>query len=130
MIRGGAFKGLRMSLDLAHQTQLYVGTFERETARWLQRLASGIQTAVDVGAAEGEYTLYFLLRTSATSVLAFEPSDAMRRQLTQNVQEYGRGSGPIEVVRQDGWRTDRCGIHDIERRGRRTARALSREDRR
>lgn len=84
-IRLGCFRGLKMNLDLASQTQVYLGLFERELYRPLEKLAKGVRTAIDIGAAHGEYTLYFLVKTQATTVYAFEPSLELRARLLSNV---------------------------------------------
>ena len=75
-----------MNLDLRDQTQLYLGLFERETYPWLIRLSRRIRTAVDIGAAEGEYTLFFLTKTKATEVYAFEPDANCLRILNENLE--------------------------------------------
>lgn len=85
VIRGGVLRGVKMHLDFAHQTQLWLGWQERELARWLRQLAAGIESAVDVGAAYGMYTLYFLAKTSARRVIAFEPDPGQRVWLQRNV---------------------------------------------
>jgi len=85
-IRSGAFRGLRMDLDLSSQTQLFIGTFEREVYGALARLSHQIRSAVDIGAREGEYTLYFLARTSATRVISFEPELEILPRLMGNMQ--------------------------------------------
>lgn len=85
-ILGGPFQGLRMSLDLTCQSQLYLGLFERELYKWLKRLSRGINTAVDIGAGEGEYTLYFLFKSSAKKVFAFEPDADNRARLMSNLE--------------------------------------------
>src|SRR4029077_5941730 len=82
----GPFQGILMELSLRHQTQIYLGLFEREIHGWLERLSSGIQTAIDIGADRGEYTLYFLMRTKATRVLAFEPSPESLPLLQENLK--------------------------------------------
>src|SRR5207253_6056803 len=56
-IRAGPFRGLKMNLDLASQTQIYLGLFEREVYSRVGVLSAGIATAIDIGAAYGEYTL-------------------------------------------------------------------------
>lgn len=89
-IQGGAFKGLMMNLDFGHQFQLYLGTWERETLPWLKFLSEGIRTAVDIGADEGEHTLFFLLKTSAEKVLSFEPNESSRRQMVSNLKLNGQ----------------------------------------
>src|SRR5262245_60176270 len=80
-IVAGLFSGLTMELDLRSQTQLYLGLFERETYSAMRRLTTGIASAIDVGAAYGEYTLYLLAKTSAHKVWAFEPASAERERL-------------------------------------------------
>src|SRR5262245_3698350 len=97
-----------MNLNLAHQTQLYLGLFERETYPWLSRFSQGVATAVDIGAAQGEYTIYFL-KTTTAKVYAFEPDPLMRDRMNSNLklnpelvterltlsQEFvGRANGP------------------------------------
>ncbi len=88
-IRGGAMAGLRMHLDLTYRTQWYLGLFEREAQPWLRRLGEGIGSFVDIGAAQGEYTLYALARTPARRVLAFEPDAEARRELADNLALNG-----------------------------------------
>lgn len=82
----GPFKGITMTLSLRHQTQIYLGLFEREMHGWLVRLSSGLQTAMDIGAASGEYTLFFLMRTKATRVLAVEPDPDSVPLLRENLK--------------------------------------------
>ena len=90
----GAFRGLSLEMDLRHQTQLFLGLHEREVYRDLRALAGGIRSAVDIGAAEGEYALFFLIRTNALTVLAVEPAaelrDAMRRNADSNPHHRGQ----------------------------------------
>src|SRR3981081_2829194 len=85
-IRSGPFRGLRMELDLTTQTQLYIGTFEREVYRWLQRFSAHIRSAIDIGSREGEYTLYFLAKTCADRVIAFEPEIAIHQRFMSNLE--------------------------------------------
>jgi FkbM family methyltransferase len=93
-IRSGAFRGLRMDLDLSSQTQLYFGAFEREVSGWLERLSRDICAAVDVGACEGEYTLYFLAKTPARRVISFEPDPGMLARLMGNLDLNRLGNDP------------------------------------
>jgi cbb3-type cytochrome oxidase subunit 3 len=75
-----------MELDLHDQAQIYLGTHEREIHSWLERLSKGVGTAMDIGAADGEYTLYFLLKSQARIVIAYEPSKQARKQLARNLE--------------------------------------------
>lgn len=85
-IKFGVFRDIVMDLDLSCQAQLFLGLFEREVYPYLRRLSQGIRTAVDIGAGEGEYTLYFLLKTPVWNVLSFEPSDLSRRRIMANLR--------------------------------------------
>lgn len=84
-IMTGIFKGLVMDLDLASQAQVHAGLFEREVYKWAVELSKDINTAIDIGAAAGEYTLYFIKKTSAAKVFSFEPSEDHRMLLTKNL---------------------------------------------
>lgn len=88
-IKGGPFRGISMELDLTCDAQLYAGLFEREIARWLNTLSAGIHGAIDVGAGKGEYTLYFLSKTTAGKIVAFEPDEASRECLSGNLRLNG-----------------------------------------
>jgi len=69
--------------------QIYLGLFERETHPWLNRLSKGISTAIDIGVAHGEYTLYFLKKTKATKIFAFEPDPKCIPFLHENLKLNG-----------------------------------------
>jgi hypothetical protein len=84
-VRFGLLRGLRLSLNPDHDLQREFGLVERELHPWFRRLARGIHSAVDLGAAQGEYTLFFLRRTSATTVLAFEAQASQIPTLTANL---------------------------------------------
>jgi hypothetical protein len=101
VIRTGLFSGIRVDLDFAHHTQLWLGLQERELAGWFRRFSAGISTAIDVGANEGLYTLYFLAKTSAQKVLAFEPEAENLFHLERNLALNQLASGPrLELVRK------------------------------
>jgi len=87
----GPFRGLVMNLSLETQSQLYLGLWERETYAELRRLSRGIATAVDIGTAQGEYTLYFLVKTGAAKVYAFEPDASCLPLLEANLKLNGMG---------------------------------------
>lgn len=91
-IKTGPFRGLRMNLSLTTQSQIYAGLFEREVYAQLRRLSEGLKTAVDIGAACGEYTLYFLARTTARRIFAFEPSAEGRARLKENLSLNSLGN--------------------------------------
>ena len=85
-ILAGPFKGITMNLSLRSQTQIYLGLFEKETHPWLDWLSKDIATALDIGAAHGEYTLYFLAKTKVTKVFAFEPDVSSFPYLQENLR--------------------------------------------
>jgi hypothetical protein len=89
MIATGPFRGLVMNLSLRTQTQLYLGLYERETFRWINRLSRDLATAIDIGVAEGEFTLFFLKRTNAMKVWAFEPDREVLPLLRDNLRLNG-----------------------------------------
>jgi hypothetical protein len=98
-IRSGLLAGLRMDLDFAHHTQRWMGLQERELYGWFRRLSGGIHTAIDVGASEGMYTLYFLAKTPAKKVFAFEPSEDGLRHLKSNLALNDLADSPrLEIV--------------------------------
>lgn len=84
-IRAGLLSGLRMDLDFQHRTQLWLGLQERELLGWIRSLSKDIRTAIDVGANDGMYTLYFLAKTRAVNTIAFEPSVDDLLQLRRNL---------------------------------------------
>jgi hypothetical protein len=85
-IVSGPFRGIRMNLDLSYQTQIYLGLFERETHPWLKRLSKEITTGIDIGAADGEYTLFLLKNTRALKIYTFEPNPIMASRLDSNLR--------------------------------------------
>jgi hypothetical protein len=99
MIQSGLLSGLKMEMDFAHHTQRWLGLQERELYPWFRRLTEGIRTAIDVGANDGVYTLYFLAKTSADKVLAFEPSAHSLLELASNLALNGLGENSrLEII--------------------------------
>lgn len=96
-IQSGAFRGLTLDIDLAHNLQGYLGLAERELALPLQRLSQGIRTAIDVGAADGWYTTYFLARTRAR-VIAVEPHEPLAPAIRQNAAQSGADPSRLEIL--------------------------------
>jgi len=88
-IKGGEFKGLAMRLDLRSQTQVWLGLSEREVFSYLRTFAQRARTGIDIGAAEGEYALYFLSRPNMKHVLAFDPSEGFPREINENLALNG-----------------------------------------
>src|SRR4029077_4709781 len=72
-IRYGPFRQITLELSLQTEMQMYLGLFEKEIHSWLEALTSNTATAIDAGAGYGEYTVFFLMKTNADAVYAFEP---------------------------------------------------------
>jgi hypothetical protein len=88
-IQFGAFKGLRMNLDLRNQTQAWLGLAEREVFACLRAFSRLAKTGIDIGAADGEYTLFFLSQPNFKYVLAFDPSERFPAVLSANLALNG-----------------------------------------
>jgi hypothetical protein len=84
-IRSGIVGGIKMNLDLRYQTQIYLGLSEREIYSAISRFSRDAMTAVDIGSALGEYTLFFLQKTSARHVFAFDPDEGKRQSFYNNL---------------------------------------------
>jgi FkbM family methyltransferase len=97
-IVSGPFRDIVMNLSLRSETQVYLGLFEREIHRWLLRLSQDIVTAIDIGAAHGEYTLFFLLKTRAKRIHTFEPDLTRLPSFYRNLElNEIPSSGRLEV---------------------------------
>lgn len=93
-IQLGPMRGTQFEIDLRSGMQTYLGLSELELHKWFTQLSRGIGTAIDVGAAEGYYSLYFLLKTPAKNVLAFEPMDHSLSKLRRNLEHNGLANSP------------------------------------
>jgi len=83
-----------MNLDLASESQTYVGVAERELARHFETLSHDVKTAVDVGGSVGFYTLFFLTKTSVERVFCFEPEARSCEDILANVRLNGLEGDP------------------------------------
>jgi precorrin-6B methylase 2 len=100
-ILSGAFAGVTLELDLHTQTKSWLGLYERELYGPLRRLAAGIGSAVDLGCAEGEFTAYFLIKTSAARVVAVDGNAEYLRALQRNLELNQQGNSGRLVVRHE-----------------------------
>jgi hypothetical protein len=82
----GPFRKITLELSLQTEMQMYLGLFEKETHSWIEALTCNIATAIDAGAAYGEYTVFFLMKTNADAVYAFEPGTDLHGRLRTNLQ--------------------------------------------
>jgi hypothetical protein len=82
----GPWHGLRFCLSLRHSYHFYLGIYELEIHRWLGRLSQGIHGALDVGTNAGMFAIYFLSKTGARRVVAFEPDPDARERFSHNLR--------------------------------------------
>jgi hypothetical protein len=82
----GPFRQITLELSLQTEMQMYLGLFEKEIHFWIEGLTCNIATAIDAGAAYGEYTVFFLMKTNADAVYAFEPCTDLHGRLRNNLQ--------------------------------------------
>jgi hypothetical protein len=94
----GLFRGLVLDLDLQHQTQVYLGLWERETYKYLRKAADRCVWMVDVGAGKGELCLYFLKNSRAEKIIAFEPQDSEIKVIRSNLALNGAQENEIVAV--------------------------------
>lgn len=97
-IKTGLFKGLKFDLDFQCDSQLYFGFFEREISGWVKKLSNNINTAIDIGVAYGEYTLFFLRNTKTKKIFAFDPSEETRSFLIRNLKLNGYDNDPRFIL--------------------------------
>jgi len=81
----GIFRGVRLHLDLHSELQIYAGLYEQETYADVRRLARGCRSLVDLGAAKGEFSIYFLRREGVERVVAAEPAESERALFEANL---------------------------------------------
>ena len=91
-IRVGLNRGLRFRLDPANKASRLVGLDELELARSFRRYSALAQVALDVGAADGWYTLFLASRPNIRRVHAFEPEPGLRAALMENLTLNGCAS--------------------------------------
>jgi hypothetical protein len=82
---GGVARGVRMRIDFATQTRLYLGLYEVELDRHLRRILRSGVTAFDVGAQYGYDSLAMANRTGAR-VAAFECDPDCVRSMRQSFE--------------------------------------------
>jgi FkbM family methyltransferase len=106
-IRGGALRGRRVYVDLRVDTQAWRGVYERPLQDWLTRHVAPGAVCVDVGAADGYFTLLCAIRAGPSGrVIAFEPSDRgkqLRRNLDLNADVP---LAPVHEIRAYAARSD------------------------
>jgi len=85
-VRHGLYKGIRLHLDLQSDLQFYAGLYEQETYSSIRSLARGCRGFVDLGAAKGELSIYFLRQRGIELVVAAEPEERERALFHANLE--------------------------------------------
>jgi hypothetical protein len=94
----GLYRKLCLDLDFRSQTQLYLGLLERETHRYIRRIAGKCDWFIDVGAGHGELCLFFLKQPRRVGVVAIEPSPDEVATLRRNLALNGIADDDVEIV--------------------------------
>lgn len=88
----GLFQGLRLNLDMAHDTQIYLGLWEAETHSYIRTASRRCSWLVDVGAGKGELCTYFAVQPNISRVIACEPDaaeiDVMKSNIRLNEERF------------------------------------------
>lgn len=87
LIRCGLLRGLRFHVDPNHKSQRLIGFDEREICAVTRQFAARVKTAVDIGANDGWYSLFFATLPGMDTVIACEPEAACVQQLEKNLSE-------------------------------------------
>jgi hypothetical protein len=100
-VRWGLYSGLTLHLDLAHETQIYLGLWERETYRFIRSALSSCCWLIDIGSAKGELGILLATQPNVTKVIACEPLaseiDVFKRNQALNKVAM---KVPIEIVQK------------------------------
>jgi precorrin-6B methylase 2 len=88
-VHRGLLKGLRFNIDTASRSMRLMGLDERELTADIKRLASRAVSALDIGANDGWYTIYFASCPGIQKVWAFEPQTDVVRRLQDNLSLNG-----------------------------------------
>jgi len=88
-IRVGLNRGLRFSLDPANKASRLVGLDELELVPWFRHYSARAKVALDIGAADGWYTLFLASRPNVRQVHAFEPEAGLRAAVQDNLSLNG-----------------------------------------
>jgi hypothetical protein len=90
----GLLRGLDFNVDTASKSMRLLGLDEREIAGAVAAACEGATAALDIGAADGWYSLYFASRPNIRRVWAFEPEarlvDGIRDNFSLNDPAYAQ----------------------------------------
>jgi hypothetical protein len=92
----GIYRGIKTIVVPADAQQIILGLAERETFRYIRRAAKRAKWMIDIGAGNGELSLYFDRHTYAAPIIAVEPvyGDLILQNMVIN------GASRIEILAQ------------------------------
>ena len=96
----GLYRNIILDLDLKSQSQVYFGLWERETHRFIRRVATKADWLIDVGAGRGELCLYFLIHRPLAQIVAIEPNASEVTALEKNLQLNRFSSKDVRVFQK------------------------------
>ena len=88
-IRVGLLAGLKFHVDTKSKAMRLLGLDEREICGPTRRLASDAASAIDVGCADGWYSVYFASLPNIRRVLSFDGNAGRLGQLARNLELNG-----------------------------------------
>ncbi len=116
-INRGLLKGLRFNIDTGSRSMRLMGFDERELTADVRRLASRAVSALDIGANDGWYSVYFASCPNIQKVYSFEPQTDCIRRLQDNLalNDPTFGKKVTFVTKMVGNRNDDswCSIDEI-----------------
>ena len=80
------YAGLKLEIDPECEANLFFGLYERETYPWLRKAVTKARSAVDVGAGNGEMTVWFLSRENLAKVHASAPDRQRKAKFERNIR--------------------------------------------
>jgi predicted RNA methylase len=92
----GLYRGLRLRIDFATQSQFYFGLYESETDAVIRRALARAAWLIDVGAGDGELSVLFA-RRGVKTVFAVEPGER-RAQIADNMRANDLPAAAITVL--------------------------------
>ncbi len=96
----GILKGLRFTTNPMHKIQRILGLDEREIELITRNFTSRAKSAIDVGANDGWYTLFFASIPTVKHVIACEPEDQYTNAFLHNLEINPTvEQGKIKVIR-------------------------------
>jgi len=95
-VAGGPLQGLVLELDPRLHKEMLSGRYEPQIQRTIQQLLSNGDTAFDVGAHLGYFSMSMATRVGGSGrVVAFEPNPAVAERLRRNVAHHAAHLGSI-----------------------------------